>query len=269
MSMLLPAGAVELPNRVKLSYTEQGDADGTPLILLHGLTDSMRSFEPLLAHLPDSIHAYALSQRGHGDSEKPSAAYAANDFAGDVVAFMDEAGIERAIIAGHSMGSWVAGRVAVAYPERTLGLVLMGAFAWCRDRPYLVELLDSLSTLGDPVDVDFVREWQESTLARPVPAGFLDMVIAESRKAPLRVWQAALAGMIDSPIEAFDAVRAPALLAWGERDALVPRADQDEIAAALPVVRQIVYGGGGHAFHWEEPERVAADLVDFISGVAA
>lgn len=94
------------------------------------------------------------------------------------------------------------------------------------------------------------------------------MIIAESRKVPAHIWTAALAAMIASPAEAFDAVRAPALLAWGDRDELVPRGDQDAIAAALPDVRRIVYQGGGHAFHWEEPERVAADLARFIRDLA-
>jgi non-heme chloroperoxidase len=192
---------------------------------------------------------------------------AASDFAGDIVAFIDEAGIERAVIAGHSMGSWVASRVAVEHPERTLGVVLMGAFATFRDRPDLVELLDSFSTLSDPVEANFVREWQESTLARPVPAAFLDTIIAESRKMPAHIWTLAFSSMIDSPAEAFDAVQAPTLLAWGDRDELVPRADQDAIATAIPDVRQIVYEGGGHAFHWEDPERVAADLVRFIRDI--
>lgn len=59
---------IELPNRVKLQYVEQGDSSGVPVILLHGITDSWRSFEPVLPHLSASVRAFAVSQRGHGDS---------------------------------------------------------------------------------------------------------------------------------------------------------------------------------------------------------
>jgi pimeloyl-ACP methyl ester carboxylesterase len=73
-----------------LPYVEQGDADGVPVVLLHGVTDSWRSFEPVLPHLPDSIRAIAVTQRGHGDAPKPESGYLIEDLAGDVVALMDE-----------------------------------------------------------------------------------------------------------------------------------------------------------------------------------
>ena len=65
--MELIAKRAELANGLRLSYAEQGVNRGTPLILLPGIADSWRIFEPLLAELPKNIHAYALSQRGHGD----------------------------------------------------------------------------------------------------------------------------------------------------------------------------------------------------------
>jgi non-heme chloroperoxidase len=60
--------SVELPNRIQLQYVEQGDPARIPLLLLHGVTDSRHSFELVLPHLPESIHAFALTQRGHGDA---------------------------------------------------------------------------------------------------------------------------------------------------------------------------------------------------------
>ncbi len=63
--------SVELPNGVKLPYTDQGEPSGIPMLLLHGGTDSWRSFERVLPHLPRSVHAFALSQRGHGDADRP------------------------------------------------------------------------------------------------------------------------------------------------------------------------------------------------------
>jgi pimeloyl-ACP methyl ester carboxylesterase len=51
--------SVQLPGRVRLEYVEQGDPAGVPVVMLHGLTDSWHSFEPVLPHLPESIHAFA------------------------------------------------------------------------------------------------------------------------------------------------------------------------------------------------------------------
>ena len=58
----------ELSNGVKLPYVEHGKSTGLPVLLLHGVTDSWRSFERVLPHLPKSIHAFALTQRGHADA---------------------------------------------------------------------------------------------------------------------------------------------------------------------------------------------------------
>ena len=70
--MTFTTKTIVLPTGVTLPYVEQGDPDGVPVILLHGVTDSWRSFEPVLPHLPPSIRAFALTQRGHGDADRPS-----------------------------------------------------------------------------------------------------------------------------------------------------------------------------------------------------
>src|SRR5439155_713278 len=78
-------------------------------------------------HLPASVRAYAVTQRGHGDAPRPDGGYDVEQLARDVVAFIDDAGIERAVVAGHSMGSVVATRLALDAPARVAALVLMGA----------------------------------------------------------------------------------------------------------------------------------------------
>ena len=263
----LPASlrVVRLPDGHTVPYVEQGRRDGIPLILLHGLTDSLRSYEPVLAHLPDSIRAFAITQRGHGDAGKPAAGYSAADFAGDVVAFMDAVGVERAIIAGHSLGGWVARRVAAEHPERTAALVLAGCFAAFSDRPDMAGLLEEFRELSDPVDPAYARAWQESTLARPVPESFLETIVEETVKTPARVWTAVVENVLASTPEPPGTITAPTLIVWGDRDDYVPRSDQDALLAAISGARLAVYAGGGHAIHWEEPERYAADLVEFAT----
>ena len=107
--MELIAKDIALTNGLRLQYAEQGDAEGTPpLIMLHGIADSWRIFEPLLAELPKSIHAYALSQRGHGDSDRPANGYRTRDFVADLRLFMDALLIKKAILIGASSGGFVA-----------------------------------------------------------------------------------------------------------------------------------------------------------------
>lgn len=255
---------IELTNGVKLRYVEQGDPAGAPVLFLHGITDSWRSFEPVLPHLPASIHAFAISQRGHGDSDRPAADYNTRDFAADIAAFMDAFNLERAVIAGHSMGSSIARRFALDYPERTLGLVLMGSFFAFRGNPELADLRDAVSRLTDPVDYGFALEFQQSTLAGPVPQTYLDVVVEESLKVPARVWRAALEGLLEDDHTAeLRRIDSPTLIVWGDKDAFCPDSDQQALRAAIRGSQLITYPGVGHALHWEEPERFAADLAAF------
>jgi len=258
--------SVELPNGVRLPYVDQGDPLGVPVLLLHGITDSWRSFELVLPHLPDSVRTIALSQRGHGDADRPAAGYRPQDFAADLAAFMDALELGPAVIVGHSMGASIAQRFAIDFPVRTLGLGLVGALATWKGHPDFVALWDSVvSTLTDPVDPGFVREFQESTLAQPVPPAFFETVVQESLKLPARVWKAALVGAI---LEAdfsgeLARIQAPTLIFWGDQDALT-RNGQEALMAAVAGSRRVVYPGAGHGLHWEEPERFASDLTAFV-----
>jgi len=256
--------SVELHNRVKLQYVEQGGHAGTPVLFLHGITDSWHSFEPVLSHLPESIRAFALSQRGHGDSDRPTSGYHPRDFAADIVAFMDALNLKQAVIAGHCMGSHIAQRFALDYPERIQGLVLIGSFFSFHGKQCVMELSDAVSNLTDPIDRDFALEFQQSTLAKAVPQTFLETVVEESRKAPARVWRAALEGLLedDHSIELYK-IKAPTLIVWGDRDAYCPPSDQEALRAAIKGSRLLVYTGAGHGLHWEYPERFAADMVAF------
>jgi pimeloyl-ACP methyl ester carboxylesterase len=261
--------SIALPGRVRLAYAEQGDPSGVPMILLHGVTDSWRSFEPVLPHLPASIHAFALTQRGHGDSGRPSGGYRTRDFAGDVAAFADAVGAGPAIVVGHSMGSTNAQRFAIDHPGRVRGLVLAASFARYRGNPVVIELWEStVSRLADPIDPAFVREFQESTLAQSVSAAFLDMVVGESLKVPARVWRGAFEGFLEDDVaDDLGRIAAPTLIAWGAHDALCSRRDQEELLEAIPGARPVAYENAGHALHWEEPERFAADLVAFVDRI--
>jgi pimeloyl-ACP methyl ester carboxylesterase len=260
---------IDLPGRVKLSYVRAGDPSGIPVLLLHGVTDSWRSFEPVLPHLPASVNAIALSQRGHGDSERPRGGYRTRDYAADVAAGVDALGLDRPVVVGHSMGATNAQRFAIDHPDRLRGLVLAASFASYRRHPTVTDLCESVvARLEDPIDPAFVREFQEGTVARPVPAAFMDTVVRESLKVPARVWRATFGGFLeDDCVADLGRIRAPTLILWGDRDTLCRREDEDTLLHAIAGSRLVVYEGVGHAIHWEEPERFAADLVAFVHTV--
>lgn len=249
---------------IRLPYLESGDEDGLPLLLLHGYSDSMRSFDLLRPHLPPGLRAIALSQRGHGDADRPDAPYVPETYAADAIALLDALGVEQAVVLGHSMGSQTALRLALDHPERVLGVILIGGFSTIRGNPVVEELWDAVSALSDPVSPEFVDEFQRSTVARPVPEDFMALVVQESLKLPARVWKAVCRGQMDTDLlPELGWVSAPTLLLWGDRDAIIPRSMQDALAAAIPRVRLTILSGTGHAPHWEEPRRVAEEIEAF------
>jgi len=259
--------SVKLPRGVKLPYVEQGDPSGVPVVLLHAIADSWRSFESVLSELPEYIHAFALTQRGHGDASRPASGYHSHDFAADLVAFMDALHLEAAIVVGGSSGGFIARRFAIDHPERTLGLVFLGSPALLRDKPGVQEMWDStISELKDPISPDLVREFAEGTLTRPVPQSFLETIVEENLKVPARVWRATFEGLLeDDSLEELHKITAPTLIVWGDQDAILPRSDQETLAAAIPGSRLLDYPGAGHAFYWEDPGRVASDLAFFVA----
>lgn len=261
--------SVTLRNGTRLEYVEQGDPTGVPVVLLHGYSDSWHSYEPVLPYLPRSIRAFALTQRGHGDSDRPEAGYAPSDFAGDVAQFAEALGLGTVVVVGHSMGSTVAQQFAIDYPERTLGVVLLASFVDIAGNPGVDEMSSVVEALTDPVDQGFVREFQESTLAQPVPPEYLDLVVAESQKLPARVWKAILASLLATNLtEQLQEIAAPALVIWGDQDIFSPRSEQELLAAVIPDARLAIYEGAGHAMHWEEPARIAADIAAFVARIA-
>ena len=165
--------SAELPNSLKLLYLDQGDPSGVPLILVHGYADSYRSFELLLPHLPKSIWAIALTQRGYGDASRPPEGNHSHDFAVDLTAFMDSLQIEAAVITGGSRGGFVARRFGIDFPERTLGLVFLSLPFILRDKQGVLEIWEStISKLTNPIDPGFVREFLMSTYTQPVSQAF-------------------------------------------------------------------------------------------------
>ena len=131
--------------------------------------------------------------------------------------------LKQAVIAGHSMGSHIAQRFALDYPERILGLVLIGSFFSFQGKQCVMELSDAVSNLTDPIDRDFALEFQQSTLAKEVPQTFLETVVEESRKTPARVWRAALEGLLetDNSAELYK-IKAPTLIVWGDHGCVLP-----------------------------------------------
>lgn len=248
-----------LSTGIAVEYIEFGARGGTPLLLLHGLSDSWHSFLPLLPFLPEDIRALAFSQRGHGQSGKPRSGYALDSLVRDAVAFLDAMRIDRAVIAGHSMGAAVAALLAARHPHRVASLGLLGAFADFRFNAGVIELKQDAQRLVDPIDPDFARAFQASTIIRMDDDEFLDLVVSDSQALPAFAWRALVDGLMTRELPAaFGRIVAPTFLVWGDGDVFIPRADQELMETSIRNAKLHVLRDTGHAVHWDRPAETAA-----------
>lgn len=252
---------VTLPSGVRIRFAEQGLATGPAVIMLHGFTDSSFSFSRVLPLMPHSLRAIVPDLRGHGGSDRPGV-YTMDAFADDVLQLMDVLAIPRATIVGHSMGSFIARRLAATAPSRVTRLVLVGAGPDPRNTA-ITELWQAVETVHDPVPHDFVRDFQLSTVCRDVPPGFMAHAISESERVPAAVWKGALAGLMAAePVE--HRIVVPTLIVGGDCDSVFSAAEQQALARQIPGAALHIFRGIGHALHWEDPEVFARTLLSVV-----
>lgn len=262
--------AKRLSTGISVQYAEAGDPAGEAVVFLHGYTDSWFSFSRVLPLLPGDYRALALSLRGHGDSGKPDCCYTLDDVVADVVAFLDACGIEEATMVGMSAGSFVAQRIALDHPHRVTRLVLISSAPTLHGNEAVSELGQEMLALKDPISPEFVTDWQQVNIYAPVPDDFFATVVSESLKLPARVWRDFWTGVVLSPdySSRLGEIDVPTLILSGEMDAVFSHEDPPRLAAAIPKATLKVYPETGHSVHWERPEEVVRDLVEFMTATA-
>jgi pimeloyl-ACP methyl ester carboxylesterase len=213
------------------------------------------------------MHTVAVSQRGHGDSDKPQTGYRVEDYGVDVVHLLDALSIDRVVLAGHSGSCLVARRVALDHPDRVAGLVLEASPTTLRGHAGLQEFVQSVvSGLEDPISADVVRSFVINTSSDDVPPGLLDELIKEVLKVPARVWKQTFQALLEyDDIADLPRINAPTLLVWGECDALVSRDMQDQMVTSIPTGKLVAYSGVGHTPRWDDPSRFSHDVAVFVS----
>jgi non-heme chloroperoxidase len=254
---------IQLAGGARIEYARSGAGDSTDVVFIHGWPDSWRSFQPVMAEMPTDISAVSVSLPGFGGSDAIASPARPSDLARSVIALCDALGIERAVFVGHSLGTLVSQRIAERRPDLVRGLVLIGAFAEIPG-DVVAELRTIVAGFVDPMDEAFVREFQASTLAAPVPEELFETIVAESMRAPAAVWQATVAGFRADRNHGPSGITAPTLLIWGDQDGLARRDQQQRLLTELSVARLEEYRDSGHSPNWEQPARVAGDIAEFV-----
>jgi pimeloyl-ACP methyl ester carboxylesterase len=257
---------VRLPSGRRHHYVSVG-ASGPRLVLLHGFTDSWRSFELLFAPLGAKFRLFALDQRGHGGSEAGNS-YAMADFAADAVAFIESLGKAPVHLVGHSLGTIVAQRVVERRPDLIASLVLISAAPSTGGHAGLHEMRGDLAAFADHVPRDYATGFQASTAHQPLAPAQLAIFVDETMKLGLDAWRRTVDGLLTDTALSTPIV-VPTLSIWGVRDAIFDAEAQRALAHKIPGLVARHYEDVGHAPHWEAPARVAKDVENFILSLPA
>ncbi|MDX3078453.1 alpha/beta fold hydrolase [Streptomyces sp. NPDC088354] len=220
-------------NGIRLAYRTWGDPGAPPLVLLHGRGSDGADWAPVVPALARTHRVLAPDLRGHGASERPGE-YAFEAMRDDVVGLLDALGLEKAALAGHSMGGVVAYLLAAARPERLTALVL-----------------------EEPVPPD------PAVPPRTVPTG-----PEGGERFDWRV-VAAVNRWINAPDpgwwDLLGRITCPTLVIAGGPASHVSQDGIERIAARIPGAR-LVATGAGHLVHEDDPERFLEEVSAFLAG---
>lgn len=146
---------------------------GDPVVALHGISAHHRAFDALSRRLPEERAMIAPDLRGRGDSDKPESGYGLEAHAADVVRVLDHFGLERAALAGHSMGAFVAIQTALSYPERVRSLVLLDG-GWPRVETAPEEMTEEQLREAQAVQEGLQRAFARLEMTFESPEEYLD-----------------------------------------------------------------------------------------------
>ena len=245
---------------------------GTPVIFIHGLGASMYAWRKNLAPvMAAGYRVLALDLLGFGSSDKPARGYTNAAYAQLVVALMDSLHLPDAVLVGHSMGGEIAAEVAIAFPTRVRGLVLIGAAGLGTREPLLFRV--ARWPVVGPLVLAFrgralVGRLLRATYADPrkVTEPDVDQYYAPVAEAAYgRALRGVLREFQFGGLEGrLDAIAAPTLVLWGEADRLIPIALGRALAAQLNRSAFLSVPRAGHSVQEEAPDEVNRLLLKFL-----
>lgn len=243
---------------VRVYYEDDGA--GLPILLTHGFGASTGMWAGQVAAYQDRYRLIRWDMRGHGKTECPEelSHYSQAHTVEDMRALLDHLGVEQAVIAGHSLGGFMALAFNVAYPERVKALVLQGS--------------------GPGYRRDEAREtWNESTesRARTIEEGGLAALgggaevgesVQRSAKGLAQAARGILSQVDSRVIDSLPSISVPTLVVIGDGDTYYLDGSA-YMAKRIPRAVNVVVSGAGHGVNVEKPEEVNEALGLFLGNI--
>jgi 3-oxoadipate enol-lactonase len=254
---------------VKIAYEILGD--GEPLTLVHGLAYDRAGWGRFPELLARTFRVVLIDNRGVGESDAPPGPYAVAQMAGDVAAVLDEAGIERTHLFGVSLGGYIAQEFTLTYPDRVDKLILAStAPGGPQAHPMPQETQEVFARYPTMEREAGLRMFVENSLGergvRELPELVEEIVRYRLGHAPtVEAWVAqATAGATFDSYDRVSAIDKPTLVIAGGADVVVDPRNADLLGELLPNARVAIVPDRGHLLVWEDSERAAELVTEFL-----
>lgn len=247
---------------IDLFYEDQGT--GTPIILVHGFPLSHRIWGRVARVLSQSCRVIMPDLRGMGNSPATDGDYSMRLLAEDLLRLMDRLELDRAVLAGHSMGGYVCLEFARSFKTRISGLGLVASQA-APDSPE--------KRIGRLASIEEVKKKKgiESIITGMLPrlsnrADLHKEIMNIMLSASLQGVIGSLQGMAErsDAREWLPEIQVPVTLIAGANDVIVPVSNAEDLAALLPDCELIVLEKSGHMPMMEQPSEIAAALLALL-----
>jgi pimeloyl-ACP methyl ester carboxylesterase len=276
----------DLPGGVRMHYRDEGDPNAPVLLLIHGFSASLHTWEPWVERLAtgaDRISDYrliSLDLPGHGLTRAPAGYQASIERYRDLVAeFVRDRGLTRFALAGSSMGGNVAWEYALAHPEQVSALILVDASGWEETRDGLAEEPTIFKLLRNPVAGPLLRDLDNTALVRQgLETSFADPTLVNDAMLARYVELSRAPGHRDILLqmtlgfrernyatpERLAALQMPVLVMTGDQDRLVPPEHAQQFHQAIAGSQLITFENVGHIPQEEVPDASAMAVHEFL-----
>ena len=224
-------------------------ADAPAVVLVHGLGVASTYMVPTAVRLAPKYRVYAPDLPGFGHSDKPPEALDIPELADALVAWMDAAGLERAVVIGNSLGCQIIVDTAVRHPERVQRSVLQG--------PTIDRNARTLRQQVGRALLDVLREHPSQPLVQTRDYAKFGL------RRSLQTFRFAVEDRIEEKLRL---VRAPTLVVRGGRDPIVSQRWVEEVTRLLPEGQLVVIPGAPHTLNYSTPRKFVRVLRPFLDG---
>ncbi|MBW3562810.1 MAG: alpha/beta hydrolase [Actinobacteria bacterium] len=247
----------------KLHYASYGE--GPPVVLLHGLGGTGSIWHGVMQAMKQHHHVVAPDLRGHGRSDGGDLSIKA--WANDVSGLIRHLELPGVRLVGHSLGSLVVQHLASTEPDLFDELVLLGGISYFQ--PPQVDAYRERADLVEDQGMDaVVDDWLQGAVSpqsHAVHAGAVGLLRDIFVRNDPKSYADACRALADAPHMRRDEIGHPTLILVGAHDRSTPLAMSEELKADIPVSRLRVLPHVGHWSPVEDPEAVAAAILEFMS----